>query len=416
MRSKIWAGLSVFKFQSLKVQFLYLVSRFFQSTIFAEIISPALQHLLRVTPKRNSVLFLITDPSMWRFDEAIRYLSSVGIECEVGIAAFGHRIVSGEATVDGLRSVVQAGFTVRVLNFYSISDFVWLHGFETCVFNHPYFLLRSPGSVRSLSRNTKTIYSTYSVGVTEPLHHGEIGKKVLQYAHRIIAETEYVAREISASAPWAKSRICVGGHPSINGIHIVPPVPITEGVRSSILFAPHWTSFMGPDSFRESGIDELSLSFLAIQETDSRVEVTLRPHPRLLENLSTFVSGGVRGLGWNWMRASINPNPIDDFEVSGILVTNSASFIAEFTFTGKPLIFWGKGSQVLLSLNEFGRQCLQVNYVCRSGQEFIEVLRSLLAGHDPKRNAREKFAKEIREEFNGVTFEDALASMVGKGV
>jgi hypothetical protein len=70
----------------------------------------------------------------------------------------------------------------------------------------------------------------------------------------------------------------------------------------------------------------------------------------------------------------------------------------------------------LLSLNEFGRQCLQVNYVCRSGQEFIEVLRSLLAGHDPKRNAREKFAKEIREEFNGVTFEDALASMVGKGV
>jgi hypothetical protein len=181
-----------------------------------------------------------------------------------------------------------------------------------------------------------------------------------------------------------------------------------------VLFAPHWTSFTGPASFQKSAIEELSSGLIAIQGMTSRVNVTLRPHPRLIENLATFFPEGISGLGWDWMQKSIHANPINDFEASGILVTNSLSFIAEFTFTGKPLVFWSRGSEIIGQLSEFGRQCLSVNYVCESREELLLVIRSLFDGHDPKKSSRERFVKEVRQEFSGATFEENLVSLIKK--
>jgi hypothetical protein len=243
-------------------------------------------------------------------------------------------------------------------------------------------------------------------------YHGNFGRKALQHASRICVETSLIAREVLAAAPWASSRIEIVGYPSINGARMNDKHLLLDVAEQGVLFAPHWTSFTSDQSFRESKMTELATGLNSINSLWPGVPIMLRPHPRLLEALTGFLPDGLEALGWSWMKYSSSANPLDDFSLSKILITNSASFVGEFTFTEKPLVFWQEGSEVLPFLNEFGRECLNVNYICSSKEALVQIVSELLAGRDTKLEDRKRFIEGVRKEFKDKTFENLVASII----
>lgn len=399
-------------FNLASVRALHFFAMFFESFFFSEMIAPVVRRILRARVRPKSVLFLMTDPGVWRLGELISHLRTMDYDCRIGVAAFGHSELSTRRSRSLIDSIDPKGPPAKLLRFFSLDDFVWMHSFQYVVFNHPYALLNAPGSIRSLTRASTTIYTPYTVGVMSNPYHGNFGGKVLQYASRICVETSFIAKEVGASASWASSRLSVVGSPGINGNRFRDNPSTGSNVSMGILFAPHWTPFTSAENFRSSRIIELTAGLGSIHALWPDFPMTLRLHPRLLESLATFLPEGLDALKWSWMRSSSSANPLDDFNFSKILITNSASFVGEFPFTEKPLVFWKEGSEVLPLLNEFGRECLSVNYICDSKETLVDTVSELLAGQDPKLESRLRFIQRIRKEFDGKTFEELVTSLI----
>lgn len=79
------------------------------------------------------------------------------------------------------------------------------------------------------------------------------------------------------------------------------------------------------------------------------------------------------------------------FNSSDGMIHDCSTFMVEYLYTGKPLMFVKKEHSVY-PLNEFGNQCLNLHY---QGQDIKDIQKFLmdivLQGNDPMYNSRQEF-------------------------
>lgn len=178
---------------------------------------------------------------------------------------------------------------------------------------------------------------------------------------------------------------------------------IPEGRKADemkkVIIAPHH-SFMGYGGIKYSTFARNAwfLLYLA-QKYQDKVSFIFKPHPNL--RLRAVEAGVFENYEeydryveeWNALpnaKVVQETDYLDIFATSDGMIMDSASFIAEYMYVNKPLLFLQREGQ---AFNELGKVLLEGHYL-QQGEHYLKMEKFLqdiiLNGHDTKKDIREK--------------------------
>ena len=158
----------------------------------------------------------------------------------------------------------------------------------------------------------------------------------------------------------------------------------------SVAWKPRWTG----DS--DSTLGTYAEYFLKLSQ-ENEIILNVVVHPMLLASLSkNSESDRIRQVLVDLQnQENVNfvsgPDFLDDVLGSDILVGDISSTLAEYTWTGNPIIC----TATSLKLNELGRRVIEKCHVARDADELNQQLTQLLNGVDPKGNHRVGLFSEV---------------------
>ena len=183
-----------------------------------------------------------------------------------------------------------------------------------------------------------------------------------------------------------------------------------EGKKDThrIIWAPHHS--IEKYGFEMSNFKEQYLYFLNLAKKHPEYSFVVKPHPSLRykcisEKFMTAEEYDAYIEEWNSLsNASVytDGNYFDIFKTSDVLITDSSSFLAEYFYSGKPIIFFESRNRA--GFNKFGLKLKKGFYIPQKTEETESLLNKLLIEkQDPLKNLREQI---IKKEFyypkNGV--------------
>ena len=171
--------------------------------------------------------------------------------------------------------------------------------------------------------------------------------------------------------------------------------------KRRIIWAPHHS--IEKYGFEMSNFKEQYLYFLDLAKKHPEYSFVVKPHPSLrykciTEKFLTAEEYDAYIDEWNSLdNASVytDGNYFDIFKTSDVLVTDSSSFLAEYFYSGKPIIFFESKNRA--GFNEFGLKLKHGFYNLEKTEDIEDLLYKILVEKtDNLKSVREKI---IQKEF-----------------
>lgn len=179
----------------------------------------------------------------------------------------------------------------------------------------------------------------------------------------------------------------------------------TSPGRKRIIWAPHFT--IAEDTGKNpyySNFLKYADFFLGLARTHPYIQIAFKPHPNLRHSLHNHPQWGVEkteAYYASWQQ--LDNGQLEDgdymalFMSSDAMILDSVSFIAEYSYTGKPLLFTERGDHIRTYFNEFGQEMYEKVYKARSSDDILAFIDStVLAGQDPDREERIGYITRIQ--------------------
>lgn len=191
-----------------------------------------------------------------------------------------------------------------------------------------------------------------------------------------------------------------------------------------VIWAPHHT-ILSNDVLHYSNFLELAESMLNVaKEYRGKVQFAFKPHPRLMTKLYSLWGKTKTDAYYQAWNNGVNTtfvegDYVDLFRSSDALIHDCSSFMGEYLFTGKPLMFVAKTNCDSV-LNDFGRICFEQHYKGSTIEDIKKFIDNVvIRGVDPMKEERFKFYKEQLLPPNNMTvaqniYNDLVTSLFGK--
>lgn len=176
--------------------------------------------------------------------------------------------------------------------------------------------------------------------------------------------------------------------------------------RKKIIYAPHHTIMddeqLSLGTFIEHGeyIRELA------SKTKEQLYWSFKPHPILKSKLYLHPKWGKEKTDeyYNFWEISDfsqldEGEYLDLFIHSDALILDSSSFLGEYLFTQKPMLYLLKDN-VENFMSEFGLLCLKACYQAKSSIDIDGFLKDIILSNDPLKEKRKNVIKTFREDIN----------------
>lgn len=176
--------------------------------------------------------------------------------------------------------------------------------------------------------------------------------------------------------------------------------------RKTIMIAPHHSVEGGTN-------DMLSLSnfvryadlFLKLPEMYPNIDFIFRPHPVLFTVLSWGRHWGAERVEQYIAAMKAHKNVVystegdylEQFAQSDGIIQDCGSYLVEYLYTQKPGCYMLKSpADIDAKFAELGKQCLEQYYISYNEQDILDYIDNvIIKGEDPKKEQREKFAREV---------------------
>lgn len=173
-----------------------------------------------------------------------------------------------------------------------------------------------------------------------------------------------------------------------------------DKAKKKIIWAPHFSIEKEFELHRGSFLWLYDVMLQIATDYKQKVQIAFKPHPRLKSVLYDFPEWGKERTDryyelWNEMENTQleEGDFVDLFMTSDAMIHDSGSFIVEYHYSLKPVLFTTKVWQENISiLNDFGKQALSVHYIadsCKGVRDFIDNI--VLKGVDPMYIKRKNF-------------------------
>lgn len=270
--------------------------------------------------------------------------------------------------------------------------------------------------------NTLTCYVPYGFKSSN-LYSFHFNKGLQNYCWRFFVETSIHKKSAKKYSRRKGKNVIVTGFPGMDKL-LKEKTPNFEVWKNKdkkqkrIIWAPHHTI---PDSTSSSNytnyIDYSTFSkyadfmFEIAKKHENKIDFSFKPHPVLRGKLN-MVWGEEKTDNYfkKWKELSNGQldegSYIDLFATSDAMIHDSGSFVIEYLYTGKPVMFLVGSEKMKEQFNEIGVEALKVLYQGYNQQEITNFIENVvLKEKDDKKEIRNAFFNRIVKPPN-----NALAS------
>ena len=174
-----------------------------------------------------------------------------------------------------------------------------------------------------------------------------------------------------------------------------------------IIWAPHHRIFK-TDQYHSATIIEYAELFMELAKSSEKyISWVFKPHPWLKMKLYKHPDWGKMKTDeyykfWgDGVNTSLNEDEyVDLFIESDALIHDCQSFIAEYVFTKKPMLYLVK-NESLDMMNDFGMSCLDCNYLAYNDIDIKCFINNLVQSEDVKAQDRVEFINQYFKELGG---------------
>ena len=230
---------------------------------------------------------------------------------------------------------------------------------------------------------------------------------VYEIGWKIFCESKYNRRLASVAARTGGANFYVSGYPKVDVFDEAEkfsfPWKMTRPDAKKIIWAPHHSLSNTP--LYQNSTFEWNYKFMyEFAKSHPETSWVVKPHPRLLTKAVEYgLFPSVEAFeeyinAWNDL-----PNALfytgayyqDIFATSDGMIQDSCSFLAEYQYTHKPMIYLTRDDQ---PFNALGEEILSASY-CVDGQDLDAIAalmqKVFIEGDDPLKDARQKVFDEL---------------------
>lgn len=239
--------------------------------------------------------------------------------------------------------------------------------------------------------------------------------EIRQYAWREFVENSSMVKEMAAVGKDIRNK-AVTGIP-LQDFLSQPKETFADpwkgsGGKKRIIYAPHHSfkgcngNFIEYATFLRFGEFMLRMA----EKYADRVQWVFKPHPSLRLRLETEW-GKERSAAYYRKWAEL-PNAQtelgaynDIFHYSDAMIHDCSSFIVEYQYSGKPVLFLEEESHTKeqMQLSEFGYAAYKAHYHAKTEEEIESFIKQVINGDDPMKSEREAFFEQYLRIPNGKT-------------
>ncbi|SHF43366.1 CDP-Glycerol:Poly(glycerophosphate) glycerophosphotransferase [Mariniphaga anaerophila] len=249
------------------------------------------------------------------------------------------------------------------------------------------------------------------------LYNDQYNQPIHNLVWKFFLETE-VHKKLSIKYSRNKSaNTVVTGAPGMDTLLRKDYVPldvwkIKDRSIKRIIWAPHHTiPGMGANLDYSTFINYHNFMFEIADKYKNQIQIAFKPHPLLRAKLASEQVWGKEKTDnyYNkWAELSngqLNEGDyIDLFSTSDGMIHDSASFIIEYLYTQKPVMFLINDDSVWYRLNEIGKMALSTFYTAENQKnihKFVEE--TIIGGQDFRQQERDKFFNSVIKPPNNRT-------------
>ena len=285
---------------------------------------------------------------------------------------------------------------------------------DVLIFLTPYFsVLPHAFQMRTLDANTLVAYIPYSFQVSGL---NVFNFNILHVARKVFFSTEFILKLTDQRCTTSMQRGVCSGYPKLdvffkdkNNLRFYWKTARPDAKK--IIWAPHWSINEG---VKYSTFQWNWRFMYEFAKAHHEISWIVKPHPNLL--FSAVKSGVFSSTAafeeylkaWNDLpNAQVYTGAYYHaiFTTSDGMILDSGSFIAEYQYVHKPMIFLTRESE---QFNEIGREILNVSYLV-DGRDLNGIAKLMqkifIEGGDPKHSVREEFFDKYLNYYkhNGMT-------------
>ena len=304
------------------------------------------------------------------------------------------------------RELSKYGERTLIANADPYKDNIRLKDFTDIVFLPvPYEDVSTPWYRPDALLNQDLLLAIVNYGFFRSTYDRElISWNIYQQFWKIFIETEYNLSEYQQFSPAKGANTILSGYVKMDDYAKFENV-IRPHHKKTVLLAPHHSIEGGlNDMLALSNFMRYADLFLQLPEQYPDINFIFRPHPALFPVLERDTHWGKEKADEYIRQMKAHPNVrwsdsgnyFEDFAESDAIIQDCGSFLVDYFYTGKPQCYMLHSEKdIEEKFAPLGQKCLSNCYLAYEEaaiRDFMEEV--IIKGNDPKKEARQKFAKE----------------------
>lgn len=270
--------------------------------------------------------------------------------------------------------------------------------------------------------DTLTCYVPYGFNSSD-LYNFHYNKEIQNFCWRYFVETSIHKKFAKKYSKQKGKNVIITGFPGMDGLlkQKKPNFEVWKNgdtKKKRIIWAPHHTIPDSTGSLKYKNhlnystfLDYADFMLEIAEKYENKIDFSFKPHPVLKDKLN-MLWGEEKTTNY-YKKWEALPNGqldegsyIDLFATSDAMIHDCGSFVIEYLYTGKPVLFLVSSEKVKEQFNEIGVDALKVLYQGHNQQEITNFIGSVvLQEKDEKREIRNAFYEQVVKPPN-----NALAS------
>ena len=340
--------------------------------------------------------FVVYTGSMWFFDELYHLLDEDN--------RFSVAVIVGHFS-ELPDSEFEKGLSFfRDKKQFTIDSSKNLSKYDILLYLTPYDFKEKNLNISNINLSKIVLHVSYSYMLVD--NKNKLFLDMYHWCYRYYTDTAYYLNMIESTVEYYSDNACFLGFPKMDSFYSCESKRLSDKI--TIIFAPHHS--VNYSKLKSATFEDNYLFFLELVEMfKDSVFWIYKPHPLLkahcvqagiFENEADYDEyvDSLKKTGCVYIAEQ--GDYFSFFKASDAMITDSVSFLAEYQFSGKPLLLLMSGKE---EYNAFGKELVKCLYKT-GGKDYDAIkhfVENVIRGNDEMREDRNTFFRNYLENCNG---------------